>query len=238
MSYTGFRNLGIERYQRSLQLLKRYTTATFTKKQGFDINKTDDLTKSQKAKIRRYWRELDRLTSRPHEQVKIRDKQKRVAVQKASFHEHYLGKFNTAFVPSDGVTVPVIKYDKKTKAVSVKIGKIERRVFKFDKVLLATDPEAAIKKIMDKAVGAKMFKVQCGQFENNYMSTNSLDYLTKLILKYQNKYTNTMQWLNGLVAYYYEKDADYDNTVNAIQAGKDRLKKSRLSQKRINMKGR
>ena len=148
MSYTGFRNLGSERYKRALHLLKQNTTGVFTKKQGFDVLNTNKLTKSQKSKIRRYWKQYDRLTSRPHEPIKIKDPQKLRDVQKASFHTHYLGRFNKAFVPSDGKTKPVIKYDKKTKEVFIRVNKITRKLFLFNQKLLATNPRIEVDNII------------------------------------------------------------------------------------------
>lgn len=234
--YTGFRNLGSMRYARALELLKDNTTGVFTNKQGYKVNKADSLTKSQKAKIRRYWQVYDYLTSRPNEPVYIKDKAKLRAVQIASQHTHYIGKFNKAFVPSDGKNIPVIKYNKKTHETSIVVNKLERKIFKFDKKLLATDSRAAVEKIFKKATNARLFKVQCGEFENKYMSTDSAEVLTELIEKFQNKYKNYGQWLHGLIAYYYDDDRDYDMAVNQIARGREALRVKRRNAKRKNLK--
>ena len=129
MSYTGFKNLGSLRYKRALHLLKQNTTGIFTKKQGYNVNDTEKLTKVQKQKISRYWKQYDKLTNRPHEAVTIKNKQKLRDVQTSTGQTHYIGKFNKAFIHTDGKTIPTIIYNAKTRVVLIKKRQINQSLF-------------------------------------------------------------------------------------------------------------
>ena len=236
MSYTGFKNLGSLRYKRALHLLKQNTTGIFTKKQGYDVNATEKLTKIQKQKIRRYWKQYDKLTNRPHEPVSIKNKQKLRDVQIATGQTHYIGKFNKAYIQTDGKTIPAISYDSKKRVVLIKKGRLTSRFFKFDPALLATDTKAAITKLFNQATNAKMFKIKCGEYEYNKRYGDSISYINQLVQEFQNKYANHADWLKGLEAYYYDEYNDFRDDVNAIERGRELLKTKRKALKRQNMK--
>lgn len=223
MAFNRFRALGSERYQRALELLRQNTTGVFTKSQGYDINHIDKLTESQKRKVRSYWKEFDKLTSRPYTPVIIRDKEKLKAVQKAALHQKYLGKFKAAFIPSDGKTDAHIKYDKNSKIVTIKLGAITRQVFAFNKKLLIQDPLLAVQDIMKRAKGAEVFKIQCGQFEYNAFSSNYDVQLANTITLFQQKYANSGKWLHGLTAYYYKDKKEFFDSINKIQKSREAL---------------
>lgn len=208
MAYTGFTKLGIDRYRQAAKVLKTVTRDTFTAAKGFDLRKVDSWSPAMKKQVRRYWREYDHLTARPHDLYSTRNITKLVAVQKAALHQHYNGKFKYAFVPTNGIDKPIVKFDKNDNVEFV-IGRIRKRTIPFRPLDLADDPEAETRRVLSQASGAKAFHIQCGNFEYTKKIFNDAKALSKQVHYFQNTYENHPSWLIGIVAYYFDQREEF-----------------------------
>lgn len=230
MSYNNFRSLGKNRYKNAVEVLRKYTTDIFTPSQGFNLKNIDNLSRSQKSKIRRYFKELSELTARPYEPVKVKDKKKLIAVQKAAQHQKLLGKFNVAFIPSDGVNKPKIIYGKNNQ-ISFRLGKITRQVINVDPEQLSLFPDETIQRIIDDTPDAKAYRIQCGKYEYNTKTFVRGYGLADQIKKFQQKYSNSDEWLHGVIAYYYDNTRQIADFTNHVRQEREKLQKARRAQK-------
>ncbi len=229
MAYSGFISLGKNRYASAVKTLRQVVDKKFDT-DTYDIRKINEWTPAMKKQVRRYFREYDHLTARPYEIIRKQDHKQLIAVQKAAYHQKYLGKFKVAFVPTDGVHKPIIKIDKKNQ-VTIKIGQITKRLIPVNAIDLATDPIGTAEAVIAATPGAKSYRIQCGQYEFTQVTFHAASTLGTQIQKMQNKYQNWHDWLNGIVAYYYEnRKSLVDFTVHLAQE-REKLHKKRRNKR-------
>jgi hypothetical protein len=181
-----------------------------------------------KAKVRAYWKEYDHLTARPHDIYTTRDGKKLKKVQKAAFHQHYLGKFNKAFIPTDGTEKAIVTVDQDDHVI-IKIGKISKRLLEVDPIRLAIDPDNEVAAVVAQAPGAKIFRIQCGQYEYTQSQFVEPTLLSRQIQRFQQKYDNSEEWLKGIVAYYFDKTSDMNLYSVAVEKKRLKLKAERAA---------
>ena len=209
MAYTGFTSLGVDRYRQAVKVLRSVTTAQFTPSQGYDLRKLGQWSPAMERQVRRYWREYDHLTASPHELYSTKNKSKLVAVQSAALHQHYLGKFKYAFIPTNGKDKPKISFDKDDNVV-FQVGLIRKITLEFNQHKLAKNPDKEVQRILSTVPDAETFRIQCGQYEYTQTTFTQASQLSKQVKQFQNTYENHPSWLKGIVAYYFDIRKDFD----------------------------
>ena len=74
----------------------------FDPSDGYDMRKINDWTPAQKAKITRMFKTVDKLTSRPFQVYKSKNKARLKKVQQAAQHDEFPKQLKVAFVPTSG----------------------------------------------------------------------------------------------------------------------------------------
>lgn len=138
----------------------------FSAKDGFRIKDVDNWTRAQKAKVTRYFKELDRLTAQPRYQYKARSQKMLEEVQRVAGHEKGYD-FKVAFIPH----VPKVdKRGRETKPrVDVEKGVIRIRERYYTKIMVALDQKqlvrdtaAEVGRAIKMAPDAQRFAIQAG----------------------------------------------------------------------------
>lgn len=235
----------------------------FEASEGFDLRKIEDWTPAQKRKVTKMFALIDELTARPFTVYRARDTKRLEQVQKAAQHPYIDKNLKVAFIPVNRKQPVKVRINKKGQ-VTFKQGNVARIPINFSDygitpADLALDTKQAVKKIV-KAVPAKRYRVQAGEFECNEMYSAGIigsafvgDELPEVIEKLVNKYSSENgydpedsnsswygNWLFGVIGYQYESLTDYKALRAAYGREKrdlaDRRKALRLRAKRLKEK--
>jgi len=231
----------------------------FEASDGFDIRQINRWTPAQKGKISRMFRIIDKLTSRPFQVYRSRNKKNLRKVQQAAQHDEFPKNLKVAFVPSSSQKARVkIRITKKGN-VKFKQGSVRREVIDFASYGyapedLALDPGAVVEDVA-RQVPANRYKIQAGEHEVNQGrsigrmgSSFQRNKLKEAVMKMVNYYSADRfdvnnknssyfgNWLFGIVGYTFDEYADYRQYQaaynNARIAKKKRNKALRLKLKR------
>lgn len=210
-----------------LQYGLRDVASGFSAKDGYRLDNVANWTPAQKAKVTRYFHELDRLTAQPRYVYKARSKAMLEKVQAVTGHDKGF-KFKVAFVPH------VPKRDKKgretkprvdlakTGAVRIRERYYTKSIVALDQRRLARDAKAEVKRAIDTVPNAKRFTIQAGT--NEMPGLYDRPFISERVIRLMNLYDGRKSlpkgsgnagdspkhhkwtlWLNGLVAYEFPK---------------------------------
>lgn len=199
---------------------------------GYDLRKIESWTPSQKAKITRYFKEIDKLASRPFKIYRPRKKEHLRAVQIASQHEKLLPGLKVAFVP---VADPAAKLDIKVSKdrVTFKHKGITKFTIPLNVRELLLNPRAEIERAI-RENPAKLYQVQAGK----HLVPGSADAgsIQEKVMFLMNRYGADKfdpnddsshyfgNWLHGLVGYTYHQERQYMAYQRAREAERERLR--------------
>ncbi|MFW9874965.1 MAG: hypothetical protein ACFFG0_17805, partial [Candidatus Thorarchaeota archaeon] len=154
----------------------------FFPKDGYDLRDIQNWTPSQKGKIKKYFKHISELTSRPNYIYKPRYKSHLRKAQEFSQQEKGFPNIKVAIIPTDGVSIPKITFTKEQQ-IKVKIGGMKIHNIGIDFRALLEDPESAvIGAINDKAPFANLFKIQAGVHEVHSLGFQDRKYIVESIV--------------------------------------------------------
>lgn len=155
----------------------------FEARDGFNLREIDDWTPAQKAKVTRYFNQVDKLMARPFTIVRSRKPENLKLVQEAAQHQEYLPDIKVAFVPvaRPGEPTEVI-ITRPTKAEPKKRVIIRERGVKREPVTferaglgfedLADDIDGAVATFTEQFPG-KLYVPLAGEYEMKGQATNA-----------------------------------------------------------------
>lgn len=199
---------------------------------GYDLRKIHQWTPAQKAKITRMFNIVDRLTNRPFQIYRARNKKNLKRVQQAAQHGTFPKNLKVAFVPTNSQKKKVkIRITKK--AVKFKQGRVSRDVINFESFGytpddLALDPVGVVQDVVSR-VPADTYKIQAGEnvevnrgksirrMGNNWPAGRIADAVSRMVNYYSSDVYDPDDknssyfgnWLFGLVAYQFDKKRDF-----------------------------
>ena len=200
----------------AIKLVRRYASG-FDTKSGFDlrkISKPQDMTKYQRAKLRRYFQVVQEGLSRTHTVLKPRNKKRLHQLQEAAGQQDFPKDLKVAFYPSAEKVTP--KFDKKGKLQGFKtpsgIGIVD---YKIDPYAFVNDPEAEIDRILGMT-NANYFEIKAGDnhVREAYRRTDLFSAIENLALRYggiepgyidedsEDDDGHWKHWLTGVTAYH------------------------------------
>ena len=222
----------------------------FEAKDGFDLRRMHQWTPAQKGKITRLFKTIDKLTSRPFQVYRTRNKKNLRKVQQAAQHDEFPKNLKVAFVPSSSQEARVKISITKKGNVKFKQGSIRREVIDFASYGytpedLALDPGAVVEDVA-RQVPANRYKIQAGEHEVNQGrsigrmgSSFPLEKLKEAVRKMVNYYSADRfdkdnknssyfgNWLFGVVGYNFDEYADYRQYQAAYNRARQQTQKKR-----------
>jgi len=197
----------------------------FDSRDGYNLQKFEDWTTYQRAKVRDYFHRLEVLQGQPKRMIRVKDKKKLRKLQE-SFHGGIPSeKFKVAFIPDTEPRFTLPGGKKRPprvrilkEGVSLQRKQYERIFIPFDQKRLVKAPRKEIKRASDQMKKAQLFFVQVGEYQS--LVGKSLGLMVEQILDWMQKYDGKKDlpnssgnrgddpkhhhwkyWLNGLVGY-------------------------------------
>jgi hypothetical protein len=218
----------------------------------FDYNLNSEPTKSQKAKVRRYYEEITALRNRPYQVYRPRRADRLRPAQQFAQHEKLLPGIKVAFIPTDGKSKVRLRFRgkgdivAKSEHVSISSVELSRRG-------LAGDTERYVRGRISSNP-AKNFTIQAGRYEIPvpYLPDSVPAAVLRLVERYggpqlsdpeERENHNWQNWLFGLNAYHFENQSDIEEylngkreTIKSQKRERDRARKrrQRLESKKSN----
>lgn len=156
----------------------------------FDYDLRQPLTRYQKAKIKRYYDEIDSLTAVPHQTYRPRTKKHLKAAQRFSGQQSELRGLKVAFVPNNGKRVK-IQFDQSGE-MRVKSKHVETSFIEFDELALIDNPTEYTKQLLENRT-EKQFTVSVGdgrEIPKAYTKNTLPEYIGFLTTKYGSQLTD------------------------------------------------
>jgi len=208
----------------------------------FDYDLRKPLTKSQRAKVRRYYEEISALTNRPYQVFKSRNKKNLRDAQIYANNGRNLPGLTVAFIPTDGKNRVKLTFRKK--GVIAKTKHVTATVIYLDTDELLVDPVAHVNDLI-KNHPAEQFTVRADVYEipSPYMRSTIGDAVARYVNRYgeangltpdDNHYY--AHWLHGLNAYTFQDQGDLNEYLlekqRGIKAGKRKREAERKRRQR------
>lgn len=211
-----------EDYAYMLRTIRPFTEG-FQGRDGYALNRLDELTPSQKAKLTRTYRELAELAARPFYPYRTTNEKKLRAVKEA-IGQPVRKNIKVAMVP-----VPTTNDKPRIRVrdgeVRIKIGNVEKRLIRWDDFGitaedLGRDAVAATARVVE-ATGFKRYGIQAGDYEVKQARAPLMltgDQVAAEVQKLVNKYSTDngydesnpssshyRNWLFGLTGYQFDR---------------------------------
>lgn len=200
---------------------------------NFDYDLRSELSAYQKAKIKKYYDEVEALTARPYYAYKPRDKRRLETAQNFAQHETHLPALKVAFIPTNGKEKPRITYNKKGEIVS-RTRHVATRMINVNRWKLAENPKEYIRKLIKNDEG-KAYTVLAGRYEIPQAKSKKAlpDFVGKLALKYsdENKNNYVGNWLHGIASHSFSEQKDFTSYNKEKTEQKRKLQKKRRNTK-------
>lgn len=195
-----------------------------------------NLSPSEKRQIRIYDREKKSLEARGTKVVRPRTTKNVKAAQAYAQHGKGFPQFKVAFVP---VATKKARVKIKGGKVTVTEDHVRRTVHQFSRYEKKkgerfTDLAAVIKRILARDKHSSQFVRICGQHEEKGTLPRNLALIVKACTKYQNGYTNSAQWFDGLIGYTFTAQSDFNDYRKARKLAKSKTKRKKLNPIRAN----
>lgn len=209
-------------------------TTGFEAKDGYDLRNVNNWSSAMKAKVTKYFKAVDELTSRPFYPFKPRKEEHLKTAQKFSQHEKHLPNLKVAFVPTGGEAEPIIKFNKKGE-MRVRIGGTVRMPVFISNQDLMFNMEDAVRGAVKHLPFAELFTVQAGKWEiSNPMDLESvIEDIEQRQIKYSDITSNHYwgNWLHGVIAYSFDTDEDISYYFGEFDRKRRELKRKRKNAK-------
>lgn len=238
-----------------LQYGLRDVARGFTAKDGYRVKEINEWTPAQKAKITRYWHQLNEITAQPVYAYKARSRKRLEQVQE-TIGQGTGYEFKVAFIPH------VPKKDKRGREtkprVDVESGVVRIRERGYNKVMveldadeLASDTKGEIKRGLELVPDATRFTVMAGKNEMPGLFDRKLiaDRIMRLMAQYDGvkplprgsgnkgdapKHHSWDQWLKGMIAYEFPRTTQkvVATTAVAFDTARRALQKRRRAERK------
>lgn len=206
---------------------------------NFDYDLKAPLSKSRKQRIKAYFDEIEALTQRPFSIYRPRNKKRLKKAQEFAQHEKQLPGLKAAFIPTDGVSKPKIRFDKQGNLIA-RTNHITTRFLVFNKSELIKNPKAHTESVINRDKSAKRFTILAGRFEIPISYDRAL--ISKYVAYYAERYSIKTannyfgNWMIGVNAHTFHDQADYEEYAAARANSRKALKKKRKNKKRQSKK--
>lgn len=174
---TGRNRITAAQYRQRMREIRRFVS--------FDYDLRKPLSSAAKAKINRYYAQIERLTVRPHQVYRAKKSDNLRAVQRFAQHDRRYKEIKVAFVPTDGKNKARVSVNRKGEVRS-KIGYVRMFEIPFDMERLVTEGREYIKEAIDNGPEVKRYVIQAGAFE--VPSTSLRKDIVDDVAKYMSKY--------------------------------------------------
>jgi hypothetical protein len=184
----------------------------------------DDTT--AKRKIKKYFDEYQKLTTRPNQLYKSRSSKQLKAVQQYSQLPKGFGQFKVAFIPANN---PVnVKFDKDTGDAVISDNNTTARMIMFDQTKLAKNPEKYVENLLVWRP-ENSFVVMAGEFEipRGKDKATLPRYIKELTEKYVSRNHHYSRWLFGVRAYDFKNQRSFLSYLSARNKAKTSFQKKR-----------
>jgi hypothetical protein len=200
----------------------------------FDIDARKPLSAYQKSKLRTYAKEVTELTARPYMPYKPRKAGRLRKAQLFAQHEKQLSGLKVAFIPTNGVEEPKIRFAKNGDLIA-STEFVDQRFLPFDPKKIINDSVQHAKDTMKKS-RSKQFTILAGKFEiSDALSKKAvLDRVAFLVSKYDATESNSYfgNWMIGLGAYSFKNQDNFDEYFKEKTLAKEKGKLERRNRKR------
>tara|TARA_R110000803_G_scaffold164080_1_gene227830 strand:+ start:6242 stop:6946 length:705 start_codon:yes stop_codon:yes gene_type:complete len=207
---------------------------------SFDYNLNEKLTKSQRAKITKYHKVIDRLKARPNYVYRPRKKDRLQKAQNFAQHQEKLPDLKVAFIPTQGGEKPTIKFNKKNQ-LSISDSTVTNTLIELDPQELMADPEGHIKEQINDVGKFESYTISAGAYEIP-IGIRTVDLLTTEIINLMEKYGDEKknnyfgQWLHSVRGYNFKNQASFGAYLNVKQKNKQKLQLDRKNARRRNIR--
>jgi hypothetical protein len=202
---------------------------------NFDYDLRKPLSRHQKRKIKTYFDEIDALTARPYHAYRPRSKAHLKKAQEFAQHEKRLPGLKVAFIPTNGIEKPKIRFTKSGELIA-ETEHVRTRFLEFDPLELIESPIQHTEDVIAKDKQAKSFTILAGRYEipNSYSRERVGAWVSKFAEKYSNQDANNYfgNWMVGLNAHHFKEQASFDEYREAKAKAKKDLQRKRRNKKR------
>ena len=169
-----------KQYKQRMRELRSYV--------AFDYDLRKPLSNSAKAKINRYYAQLETLTIRPHQVYRARGKKNLRSVQRFAQHDPRFKEFTVAFVPTDGEQRQRIRINTKGSVVAT-TDAISRHEIPFDRLRLIAEGKPYIESVIARGPKVRTYIIQAGAFEvpSSSLPANIVNDVLKYMTRYNAK---------------------------------------------------
>lgn len=204
---------------------------------NFNINsvKAGNISPADKRKITKYYNVIKEQAQKIHYVYRPRNKQRLKTARKFADMPNLPQLKNVVFLPTEEPNVkPKLNFSKNNKQIEVEENFVKSRIAYFNKEKLIEDPTAEVQRAIKKLPDAKQFTVRCGKFESiKSHLMGGKDKIVDVVIKLQNTYQNSEDWLNGLIGYEFKNQKDYmSHTMNKKRSREERDRIKRLDYNR------
>ena len=197
---------------------------------NFDLRKP--LSTYAKRKIKRYWDEIDRLSSRPHQIYRPRRKDHLQKAQAFAQQDKPLRGLKVAFIPNNGPKGKV--HFTPSGEIKFKSEFVTTSLIEFDIPELIDDPAEHVRqKIKHRTENS--YTVQAGDFELPIGVDKKLlpEFVAELTTRYNNDTANNYfaNWLHGVHAHQFDMQDEFNHYLREKQRAKNKLRKQRRAKR-------
>lgn len=202
----------------------------------FNFNLNEKLTNYQKAKIRKYHKEITALKARPNQVYRPRRKDHLKAAQDYAQHITPLTGIKVAFIPTNGRDRVKVKFDSKNN-VTTKTEFITTTHIPLDKFELLRDPKGHVEQAI-KDSNAKQFSIAAGEYEITQTHSKKLIGEAVAEITSNKKYANPESnhyfgnWLFALKGYHFKRQRSLQSYQNAKDRNKKELQRENRNARR------
>ena len=224
-------------YKSAVRLIRKYAHG-FDAGDGYDLRKADHFTPAQKAQISRYFDAIDKLTARPYQVYRPRNRKHLEQLQRAGQHIDHLPKLDVAFIPGTPNQRAKIEYDRKGNVKLRMPGGVTKELVYIDPNDLIYDTDNAIQEAVESVPHARRFKIMCGEYENK-IGTFSGSGVQEQVKRLMGRYDSDRfdpddsnshyfgNWLQGIIAYSYEENDDFQDFMREMNRAKEEMRNER-----------
>lgn len=229
--------------------LRSYASG-FTADEGYDLRHIANWTAAQKAKVTRYYHEVQESTARPFAIVRPRSEKHLRLAQRVAQQDPKFKQMKVAFLPFVGERPgdkPNLSYQKDS--VTIRGEYYERRDILFDPRKLAKNSKAEIDRALSQVPNATRYHIQANKFDISGMTDRAgvQRAVSELMKKYDGKsvpasrrrdaswkpkHHHWSEWLVGVAAYTFRKKGDPQKFLRKLEKAKTDLRRQRKNRKR------
>lgn len=223
----------------------------FDPSHGYDLRHIDEWSPARKRRVRETYERVHFLLAQKKRIVRPRGKKTLNTLQQAFHGDTSSRGLRVAFIPDlEPESLPGAKRKParvriRKSGVVIEKGPYSKIAIPFDRVGLARDPRAEVKRALSEHPRARLFFVQAGQFQmaNGYTAGTLANRVADLMMRYNGKrplpagsgnagddprYHKWDLWLSGAFGYEFPKNVDIAAMARQIGIGMQNAKARRL----------